>query len=500
MGTAPRPAHLLEQIDHWGRINPEAIAHRSGGRNLTYGELLHGSDAVAAHLSATFGADRAPIAVQGEKEPEMLIAFLGAVKSGRAYVPLGHARPAQLIQRILEMSRTSTTLTPESVAEIVRRSAGAALPERASLAPNDPFYIIFTSGSTGEPKGVVITLANLEFFLGWMHGEQRFATGAEVFLNQAPFAFDLSVMDLYCSLTSGSTLYSITRADIQNRRVLLERLRESETTVWVSTPSFAQVCLAEHDFNETMMPRLERFLFCGEILAGHVAAELLRRFPRAVVWNTYGPTEATVATTSVRLDEALVGRGGPMPIGYPAPGTQVVICDEEGALLPEGERGEVVIAGPNVSPGYLEMPAGKRPAFVQFQGLPAYRTGDHGWSEDGLLFFAGRSDSQIKLRGYRIELGDLEANLRALADVRDAAVIPIGEPGHIQFLVAFIILESHIQEHPDLGARLKHLLGERLPRYMLPKHFRFVDSFPLTPNAKADRDALGALWPAAAGH
>jgi D-alanine--poly(phosphoribitol) ligase subunit 1 len=168
---------------------------------------------------------------------------------------------------------------------------------------DDPFYVIFTSGSTGEPKGVVITLANLTAFVDWMLGEQRFAESTETFLNQAPFSFDLSVMDLYLSLVTGGTLFSVNKDDIANLKSLYEKFTRSEITTWVSTPSFAQMCLIERGFQQAMLPRLRRFLFCGETLAPETAAQLLDRFPEAEVWNTYGPTEATVATSSIRIDQ-----------------------------------------------------------------------------------------------------------------------------------------------------------------------------------------------------
>ena len=144
-----------------------------------------------------------------------------------------------------------------------------------------------------------------------------------MFLNQAPFSFDLSVMDLYPCLVTGGTLVSVRAADVAVPKRLFALLERSGISTWVSTPSFARFCLAEPSFGETMLPRLRRLLFCGETLPPAVARQLLDRFPRAAVWNTYGPTEATVATTSVRIDRELLARDGPLPVGRPMRGTRV---------------------------------------------------------------------------------------------------------------------------------------------------------------------------------
>jgi D-alanine--poly(phosphoribitol) ligase subunit 1 len=478
---------LVAQIDRWGRECPERIAHRSGERTLTYGELLAQSDSLAAWLAAEFGENRAPIAVRGHKEPEMLVAFVGAVKSGRPYVPIDIAIPEQRAQRIVQTAGAALVLTPERVAEIAPEQRNAPT---FTARGDDPFYILFTSGSTGEPKGVIITHANLSAFVQWMRGEQRFGEG-ETFLNQAPFSFDLSVMDLYLSLVTGSTLFSITKDEIANLKLLYAALARSGVTTWVSTPSFAQMCLIERTFAEAMIPSLQRFLFCGETLAPETASQLLDRFPRAGVWNTYGPTEATVATTSVRVDRALIEKWSPLPVGYEMPGTRVCILDENRQPVPAGERGEIVIAGPNVSPGYLGREDLTSRAFYDTAGTRAYRTGDWGRERDGLIFFEGRMDSQVKVNGYRIELGDLEANLRALPEIADAVVLPVEKAGRTESLAAFVVLAGKRSGSDfEVSAHLKTRLAQRLPAYMLPRKFHFLDAFPMTANGKADRRAL----------
>lgn len=483
--------HLIDRIDHWGRVSPDRAAHRSGERVLTYGELLARSDALAAWLDAELGDNRAPVVVHGHKEPEMLIAFLGAVKSGRSYVPIDISIPAQRVERIVQTAGAALTLTPVRVAELPAIQS----PNRPIARSSDhPFYILFTSGSTGEPKGVVITRANLEHFVAWMLAEQRFAAPGETFLNQAPFSFDLSVMDLYASLATGGTLFSITKDHVANLKALYEAFRVSGLTTWVSTPSFAQMCLIERTFAQPMLPGLRRFLFCGETLAPETASQLLDRFPEAEVWNTYGPTEATVATTSVRITREVLEKWSPLPVGAAMPGTRVVILDDQGGRVSDGERGEIVIAGPNVSPGYLGRADLTAKAFFDLDGTRAYRTGDWGRERAGQIFFEGRRDSQVKVNGYRIELGDLEANLRALPEIADAVVLPVEKHGRIDALAAVVVLTVE-KSGSDFAftAQLKTRLGERLPTYMIPRKFLYVDAFPMTANGKADRRKLGEM-------
>jgi D-alanine--poly(phosphoribitol) ligase subunit 1 len=480
--------NLIQQIDHWALAAPNAIAHISGDRRLTYGELRRRSDALAAHLVKRFGDDRAPIAVLGHREPEMLIAFLGAVKSRRPYVPLDTVLPQQRIDKILAISRPALLLTPEEVAKL----SDTATPAPAIRVQRyDPFYILFTSGSTGEPKGVIITLGCLEHFVAWMLEEQKFIRLGETFLNTAPFSFDLSVMDLYCSLTNGGTLFSIGRDLVANPKMLYRALANSGATTWISTPSFVQMCLVEEKFSESMLPGIRRFLFCGETLTAQTAARLLERFPRAQVWNMYGPTEATVATTSVRIDHSILETYSALPVGRTMPGTDVFLMNRAGETLPANQRGEIVIAGPNVSPGYLGRPDLTATVFFEYGGERAYRTGDQGRFRDGLLFFEGRMDSQLKLSGYRIELGDVEANLLALPSVSDAVVTPVIRNGATQSLAAFVVLSSRAKaSHFELTQSLRQQLAERLPVYMLPRKFVFRDALPLTANGKVDRARL----------
>lgn len=484
--------HVIERIDAWARGIPDQIAHRSGGRSLTYRQLSHASDILAGYLAHTLSDDAAPVGVLGHKEPEMLIAFLAAIKANHPYVPIDTATPPQRVETILKAAGARICLTPEQVIALVEAYAHAPLlrpPLRED--PSAPWYIMFTSGSTGEPKGVIITAGCLESFLDWMLSEHRFETGAEIFLNQAPFSFDLSVMDLYPSLLTGGALSSLNRDEIANPKQLFQSLGSSGATTWVSTPSFAELCLSEPSFTAGLIPQLRRFLFCGETLSPELAAGLIGRFPQAEVWNTYGPTETTVAVTSVRIDPQMLRRYSPLPVGYPKPGALIRLLLAEGTIADECERGEILIGGASVSPGYIGRPDLTQRAFFELDGQRLYRTGDVGHFEDGLLFFDGRIDSQIKLHGYRIELGDVEANLQAIQGVQDAVVLAVVKKGRPDSLAAFVILSGQPANGDYETTRsLRKALGQRLPAYMIPRQFQYLTAFPLTTNGKVDRRKL----------
>ncbi len=481
---------LIEQIDKWGQLYPERAAHISGETVLTYGQLTRASNKLARHLLQMMPNDDSPVALLGHKQVEMLVGFIGCIKSGHPYIPLDSSLPAQRIEAIVETAK-ATLLTAEQIKEITDEGGDETGVQYRLPGPHDAWYVIFTSGSTGNPKGVTITRESLENFMEWILDEQKFREAQEIFLNQAPFSFDLSVMDVYSSLATAGTLFSVTKDEIIEPKKLYKALARSGISIWVSTPSFARMCLMDPGFSEAMLPHIRKFWFCGETLAPEVVAGLLKRFPKAEVWNTYGPTEATVATTSIQITEEVLAKYQPLPVGRAKPGTQVVVHDKAGQPVTGGERGEIVIAGPNVSVGYINQAALNSNAFFELNGQRAYHTGDWGHTRDELIFFDGRMDLQIKLNGYRIEIGDIEANLHALPNVQDAVVLLAMKNERADHLAAFIILKNRPQTSEyETMRELKRQLAERLPDYMMPRKFVFLPEFPTTPNGKVNRQKL----------
>ena len=493
---------MIEKIEQVTRMWPDRKAIVSGRRALTYKELWTKSQALGVWLEEKLGDDKTPVVVYGHKDPMMLVCFLACVRTGRAYCPVDISMPHERISDICDAVNNKVVLATEAghgiekyevaefetIEEICKEGSdyfekGVSLDTSLSVKPEDTYYIIFTSGSTGKPKGVEIPHSALSNYTDWSVGlgsEPEVKQGA-TFLNQAPFSFDLSVMDVYTSLASGGTIFCLTKELQKDMASMLEAIKGADINFWVSTPSFADMCLADANFDSGLMPNLKAFLFCGEKLTKETAGKLMERFPESKVINTYGPTESTVAVTDIEITKEMLEDEKELPIGRVKPGTEIEIAEENNELL---------ILGDTLSKGYFRNPEKTAEAFfIDKDGKRKYRTGDEGFYVGDVLYYRGRIDLQIKLHGYRIELGDIEANLTNIDGIEAAAVIPKKNEGKIRYLVGFVVkpgAEGSFKE----SKKIKNLLKKSLPEYMVPKKITFVDSLPLTPNGKTDRRKL----------
>lgn len=516
----------LENIERFARERPDRTAVRaSTGMDLTYQELWAASEALAAQVGTRVERG-VPVIVYGNKDPFMVVCFLACMKAGCPYVPIdGNSVPPQrtasiATQILASMRGDAGTEAPlvlavgtfpmcdemPPVTVIEHRAIGdlvaaAGHSDRGRwIDGEDLAYILFTSGSTGAPKGVEVTAACFDNFCEWdlelAHAHAPERANGPVWLDQAPFSFDLSVFELAGALGGGGTLYSLASETQLSMAAQFDALKESGADIWVSTPSFAELCLANADFDQNAMPDLRLFLFCGETLPNATAARLLERFPSARVLNTYGPTESTVAVTSVEVTPEMAAGDEPLPVGSPRLGTRIRIADEEGHSVPAGTFGEVVIEGDTVARGYFGRPDLTARAFgeavLEGAAVRTYRAGDEGYLDaDGMLHFRGRLDLQVKLNGFRIELGEIESHLRRLSEVAAAAVVPVYRDGKISHLVAHIVPSAPLEDTPfRAGLALKERLAELLPHYMIPKKVAFRESLPMTGNGKLDRRAL----------
>lgn len=492
---------LLTRIAQHAARNPEQTAFRTEDQVLNYRLLWDRSSRLASLIHATQLERQTPIVVYGHMGTDMPVSFLACVKAGHPYIPVDTSIPMERVRLIVEKSGARLVInTTDSMLDInnvtvlhvptLHLEQEELIGNEYWVKPDEVFYIIYTSGSTGNPKGVQITAANLQSFTDWMTGD--FPLDQEkVFLNQAPFSFDLSVMDFYPALQSGGTIHTLEREVINKPKLLFENLSRSALQIWTSTPSFVQMCFPNPDFNQKMLPELEVFLFCGEVLPLAVAKELKERFPRARIFNTYGPTEATVAVTSIEITEELLAKEKALPVGYPKSDMRIFVMDELGNPLPEGEKGELILAGPSVSKGYLGEPLLTENAFGIINGMNAYRTGDAGFIQDGLVYCQGRLDYQIKLHGYRMELEEIEFHLNQSDYIKSAIVIPYAPNEEIEYLIAAVVPAEHsFDKEYKLTAAIRKDLALRLPAYMIPRKFTYYNAIPMTMNGKADRKKM----------
>lgn len=491
---------LIEKIDQWATISPEQLCFKGTQSSYTYSQLKSDSDGLAAYLEETH-ANQEPIIVYGGLEYEMIVSFLACSKSGHAYIPIDSHTPADRVALIAEVADYTAIIAWEdwpladahgllTAEAALREMATEACPQGKGVNGDDNYYLIFTSGTTGVPKGVQISHDNLVSYTDWMLQDFGLKSG-QVFLSQAPYSFDLSVMDIYPALLSGGQLAPLKKEVINDFKLLFAELPKLALNIWVSTPSFADICLMDPRFNGDELSSVTHFLFCGEELAHGTASQLAERFPKAHIYNTYGPTEATVAVSQIEITPEILAMYARLPIGRVKADTAIYIMDQAGHRLSEGQVGEVVIAGPSVSKGYYHNPEKTAETFYHYQGRQSYKTGDAGILEDGLLFYKGRMDFQIKLHGYRIELEDIDHHLSEVSYVKAAAVVPKYVDHKVQQLVAYVVPEAHdFEKDYQLSKAIKAELKQTVMDYMVPQKYIYVDVLPLTQNGKVDRKGL----------
>jgi len=493
----PRNSRTDELITSQARRSPQAIAVGMGKRTLTYSALDARANQLAHFLRSRGVSSGTRVGVCLERSVEMVVALLAIMKCGAAYVPLDPAFPKNRLQFMAEDAGLAQVLTQRDLLGMLSGPWGSVciddlareIGEQSTLpvghvgSPDDPAYILYTSGSTGKPKGVEIPHGALTNFL-WSMREKPGCACGDTLLAVTTLSFDISGLELYLPLISGARVELASRAEAGDPGLLIARFAACHATMMQATPATWRMLIQA---GWTGDPGL-KVLCGGEPLTRELADQLLDRC--GTLWNMYGPTETTIWST---LEE--IGRGSLISIGRPIANTSVYILDENLQPLPVGVAGELFIGGDGLAHGYRGRAELTREKFVADpfhpeSGARLYRTGDLArFLPDGRLVHLGRMDMQVKIRGFRIELGEIESVLARHPAVAQVAVAARGEQADSLQLVAYLIARDREQARSE---SLRGALQESLPAYMIPQHFVFLDSFPLTANNKVDIRKLPA--------
>ncbi|MFJ8940386.1 amino acid adenylation domain-containing protein [Streptomyces sp. NPDC102365] len=474
---------VLQRFRAWAARTPDATALLSRRNTLPYGELDARSDALARGLIARGVGRESRVGLCLPRGAEMVVAMLAVWKAGGAYVPLDPEYPSDRLLFMVADSGAELVLVAEETADRLPADVETALvgelrvdsgvlPE---VVGGQLAYVIYTSGSAGRPKGVAVehaAVANLASAMAPVLGVGPGLTA----LQFASFSFDAAVLDVAVTLAAGGTLAIATTEERQDPSALTAMVEAAGVAVASVVPSLLGA------LEPKSVAGVRNWVLGAERLEAGLAA---RWREGARVWNTYGPTEATVITTAVLLEEGITGEDAPPAIGRPLPNVRTYVLDAFLRPVPVGVAGELYIAGEGLARGYIgrsDLTAERFVACPFGDGTGRmYRTGDVArWTSDGQLEFVGRADTQVKIRGFRVELGEVEAVLAAHARVERAVVL--ARDGR---LIGYVVGDADAET-------LRAFTATRLPEYMVPSAIVVLDTFPLTVNGKVDRSALPA--------
>jgi amino acid adenylation domain-containing protein len=507
--AARRPNHVAVEI-------PPAGA-------LTYAALDELSDRVRDRLRAMGVVQGDRVGVYARKSIDAYAAMLGAMKAGAAYVPVDYAAPpwrsafilSDCAVRVVVLEASLAPAWREEIAKLgvvpatieltgaydgshlaaaldaIDASSGVA-PQRGDeqVGLDDLAYILYTSGSTGKPKGVMLSHRNAVSYVDWC--TEAFAPrDDDRFSSHAPFHFDLSILDLYVPLKHAATVVLITTEQGKEPPGLAALIAARRLTIWYSTPSILTMLsqygkMERHDYSA-----LRFVIFAGEVFPAKHLRDLKQRLPRPRFFNLYGPTETNVCTYHEIPDVVEADRTVPYPIGKVCEQFMARVVNDQGADVPRGAEGELVMHGPGVLVGYWNLPERTAQGFlIDKTGRRWYRTGDLVTEDaNGVYTYVGRRDRMVKRRGYRIELGEIESGLYKHPNVKEAAVVALKDADGGVRIKAFLASSG-----PALSViALKQFCAQVLPSYMSPDVFGFVDALPKTSTDKVDYQRLTAI-------
>lgn len=498
-------ASVLEYLERSASRFPEKEVYEDAFHAVTYGEVLDLSRRIGSALWNQIGAPRHPVAVFMDKNVESVISFLGVLTCGGFYCPLDSKMPVERIHTIMNVLKPDVVLTDrahQAEAEVFAGAARILIYEdvigteiqaeelaavRRQCTESDPLYVLFTSGSTGVPKGVLVSHRVVTNYMEWL--SETFDLGPEdVFGNQAPLYFDVSIHDIYGALYFGAKMVIIPQEKFSFPVKLIEYLNEKRVSTFLWVPSALCIVANLDTFQFAVPEHLKHIMFAGEVLPRKQLDYWRRYVPDAVYANLYGPTETFVCTAHIM--DGTEPENEPLPIGVPVSNAQMLILTEDNRLAADGEVGELCMRGSCLALGYYSNPERTAQSFVQnplndhYQDR-IYHTGDLvRLNEKGQLIYVSRKDFQIKHMGYRIELGEIETAAGLVDGVQDCACI---YDARRQRIVLY-----YDGTEWEKKAMLEQL-ALRVPKYMIPGRVVHLDIMPHNANGKIDRKKLAEL-------
>ena len=496
--SPPFVHQLVEQV---ALDAPDQIAVIAGSQSLTYGQLLSRFTSLGQAIGHA-DPDAAPVGVSSSRSIEMVVSVLAILQAGKAYLPLDPAYPQQRLEQIITDSGLQSVVcvaqdrsTFESMGlQVVASDDEHTYPAQPVQHQTSTAYVLYTSGSTGKPKGVCMGHGPLLNLLHWQANNSIAGPGSRT-LQLAPLSFDVSFQEIFATLSTGGTLVLVDETLRLDLEALLHYI-DSQKVSRLFLPFVALQYLAETAQSFQLFPAsLREVMTAGEQLKiTPQIAHFFSALPGCVLYNQYGPTECHVVTQLPLAGDPATWPHLPT-IGKPIDNVTLFVVDENRRILPDGETGELCFGGACLAEGYLNQPALTTEKFIELP-IPAsgktervYRTGDLGrLLPDGTIEFLGRRDDQVKIRGHRVELGEVEVKLNHIADIKQAVVVARdGIDGQKQ-IVAYVVSAS---DQADTGM-VRREMEQKLPDYMMPSAYVWLDELPKTSSGKVDKKQLPA--------
>ncbi len=500
--TIPYPAEksITALFEEQVAQTPDAMAVVYDTTSFTYKALNEAANRFAHQLHSKGVVAGALVPVCMKRSAGLMVAVLGILKAGAAYVPVNPDYPAERILQILNDCNSPLVLTDLIWKDTLQHIVSKELlyvddnPEllqypihgmEEQSAPATVAYVMYTSGSTGKPKGVAVTHKNVVSLV--KSQDYITLTNEDVILSAGSLSFDATTFEYWGTLLNGGCLVLSTESSLLDIELLKQELYQRNVTKMFFTTSWFNQLI---DMDITVFAKLQEVLTGGEKMSEKHADKFRRAYPHIALTNIYGPTENTTFSLYYRIHEATVS--GNVPIGRPLKNRTAYILDSAGHPLPVGVTGELYVGGDGVAKGYLdaELTAARflPDPFSNDPTATIYRTGDLArWMPDGNIVYMGRMDEQVKIRGYRIEPGETERILEACPDVKQAVVTVWTDKQNNRYLTGYVVTENKFDKEAILA-----YLKERLPDYMTPSFLIHMESLPLTANGKVDKKALPA--------